>query len=671
MKNGELLYTAIASSHHVPVKQRLISWKQLTKYLSEPKVGKKEGSGFVAANIDDGRRLSDRVKSISFLVYDLDNKGDIVGINELEAIIRENGYKAIIHSTYNHTPEKPRYRLILNISEPLLPAEHKRVLLKVAGQLGIAGAIDQNATDVSRFFYRPRFPANQKDNYVFKSIDGAAIDIPAMRSIDGALVDIPSIRSIPSGKVIALKPLQKIDRTIAVLAGLGDWPETPEHIEKVRKMLLSVPPSCGRDDWKTIIWSVLSLDWDVGEELITDWSKTSEEHWGGDDVSAIARVDLAGVIDDYDYTAGIGIGTLWHHAEANGWKHRPAEIVEDTEGDKTPPRFNILSPSDLYNLPPMEWLVKGILPTKGVAAIYGAPGSGKTFLALDLALAISEGLPKWFNREIQQREVVYLALEGTMGIGKRIKAWEKHNETPATKLKLILDSFNLKNLLDVEVLVESIRQVVGCGCVVIIDTLNQASPGSDENSSVDMGLLLAATKTIYLALDGLVLLVHHSGKNAQNGLRGHSSMNGAMDTVMLVQKQKFAHVWSIDKVKDADGSVKESFDLVSCNVDKDAGGLPETSCAVEPVDSILSMFDKKPAGKHQKPVHLALEVELKKCERLTYDEALDKAKAALEYVPSKNRAGRAKTALTGLIDAGYLIEDERGVLLPESSNHAS
>ena len=51
------------------------------------------------------------------------------------------------------------------------PAEHKRILLLVAEQLGIADAIDRSATDVSRFFYRPRCPENQFENYVFREID--------------------------------------------------------------------------------------------------------------------------------------------------------------------------------------------------------------------------------------------------------------------------------------------------------------------------------------------------------------------------------------------------------------------------------------------------------------------------------------------------------------------
>lgn len=57
----------------------------------------------------------------------------------------------------------------------------------------------------------------------------------------------------------------------------------------------------------------------------------------------------------------------------------------------TPGRFSLLTPSDLKSIPPMRWLVRGCIPETGLGAIYGPPGSGKSFLVLDLMGAIAEG----------------------------------------------------------------------------------------------------------------------------------------------------------------------------------------------------------------------------------------------------------------------------------------
>ncbi|MCP5186557.1 MAG: AAA family ATPase [Pseudomonadales bacterium] len=451
------------------------------------------------------------------------------------------------------------------------------------------------------------------------------------------------------------------------LAGQA-WPETESNVQTITSALCQISPDIPYDNWRDIIWSVASLGWSVGKDLVTEWSKQSENHWADSNSAKDAETSLTNIFNTYDRSGGIGIGTLMHHAKEHGWQYKRAVEIDDSGKEVAQPRFRLLSPRDLYDQPPMEWLIKDLLPAQGLAAIYGAPGSGKTFLALDMAIAVSEGRSTWFNRPIQQRSAIYLALEGATGIAKRIRAWEIHNQSPVENLRLVLDAFNLKYRPDVDALLDVIQQEVGDECVVFIDTLNQASPGSDENSSVDMGLLLAAAKAIHKALNGLVVLVHHSGKNPSSGLRGHSSMNGAMDTVILVNKQADGHKWKIDKSKDADGSVSESFDLASYNVGKDATGLPETSCAV--VYTGPALPPRKSLNGNQKAVYEVLRPELTSVGQLSYDDAFEKAKDALPDIPTSHRADRARTALKGLIAGGHLIQDEGGISLPESPNHS-
>jgi len=55
--------------------------------------------------------------------------------------------------------------------------------------------------------------------------------------------------------------------------------------------------------------------------------------------------------------------------------------------------FVLHTSADLADLPPSQWVVRGVLPASGLAAVFGASGSGKTFLVLDLCAAIAEGRP--------------------------------------------------------------------------------------------------------------------------------------------------------------------------------------------------------------------------------------------------------------------------------------
>ncbi|MGC8703819.1 MAG: AAA family ATPase, partial [Thiomonas sp.] len=92
-------------------------------------------------------------------------------------------------------------------------------------------------------------------------------------------------------------------------------------------------------------------------------------------------------------------------------------------------RYRLRSAAEIAALPPVRWLVRGVLPAEGLAALFGASGSGKSFLALDLAAAIAEGR-RWFGYRVNAAPVVYVGLEGEAGLSQRVQAWEKHHRRP-------------------------------------------------------------------------------------------------------------------------------------------------------------------------------------------------------------------------------------------------
>jgi energy-coupling factor transporter ATP-binding protein EcfA2 len=226
-----------------------------------------------------------------------------------------------------------------------------------------------------------------------------------------------------------------------------------------------------------------------------------------------------------------------------------AEILNCT---RTPPmRFNLLAAAELCNAPPMCWMVKGVLPEQGLAALYGPSGSGKSFLVISLAADIAAGENTWFGRRIAPHPVTYCALEGEGGIGKRIQAWSQHYDKPVPDaLRFLMQPFSLLDDSDVSDLATAVQRAGGAGGLVILDTLNRAASGADENSSADMGRIIAATKRLQDMLGGLVLLVHHTGKDTSKGLRGHSSLFAALDGAIEVTKAASGMQWTIAKSKD-------------------------------------------------------------------------------------------------------------------------
>ena len=135
-------------------------------------------------------------------------------------------------------------------------------------------------------------------------------------------------------------------------------------------------------------------------------------------------------------------------------------------------RYKLVDGKFIKSLPPLRWCVKDVLPAQGLAVIYGASGSGKSFLALDLACAIAEGR-RWFGYRVEQRPVVYLCLEGQAGFRLRIAAWEQANARPLPEqLQFLFDDFNLPNPDDVQ----ELAATAPANSVFIIDTLNRAAP---------------------------------------------------------------------------------------------------------------------------------------------------------------------------------------------------
>jgi hypothetical protein len=445
----------------------------------------------------------------------------------------------------------------------------------------------------------------------------------------------------------------------------NEWIESPENIDKVNAALAHIPPDCSYETWRSLVWSVASLDWSCGLALVTEWSSGSAAHWDHEN-SDDARHVINELFESYDTNRGITIGTLFHHAYENGMPRperndRPLFAVPS--GPAAAKR--LLSRSDLDALPPLRWTVRGVLPETGIAAIYGEPSSGKSFLAIDLAARISSGLPAWFGRDIIERDVVYVALEGGRGIQQRTAAWEAANQRRADNAKFWLSDFALLSEENVTQLVTAVTASCKPGAVVIIDTLAQATAGADENSAQDMGLALTAAQGISAAVSGLVVLVHHSGKDASRGLRGHSALNGAMDAVIAVERDRQTGLrsWRVTKMKDADDGARGQFQLDVETLGVDDFGAPITSCAVREITTMGHASTGKPSaptGKNQKAILDALQAHTDVDEGWTPTDFETVAKDALGGVTSRHRATRAKDAIDSLIDGGF-IKNEGGI----------
>lgn len=208
-----------------------------------------------------------------------------------------------------------------------------------------------------------------------------------------------------------------------------------------------------------------------------------------------------------------------------------------------PSRFALTSPgahrlystSELLRLPPPEWLIDGIIPKGGVVALYGPPGTYKTFVAMDMAMSVACGIP-WQGHEAKKGFVAYIAAEGGTGISIRVAAWAKEHDMPESLIDVGWLTEAIPVYAESEDLADVMRRVSEeierDPALIVIDTLARCFDG-DENQQEDMGRFIGGVDRLRKEFGATVLVVHHTRLDGQRE-RGNTAFRGAADTMLAV-----------------------------------------------------------------------------------------------------------------------------------------
>ena len=278
---------------------------------------------------------------------------------------------------------------------------------------------------------------------------------------------------------------------------------------------------------------------------------------------------------------------------------------------------NIESWDDIQD-EPVEWLIHGVLPVKAFAALYGPPGSFKSFIALDMAEAIATGRP-WMGNPIErQGAVLYLCGEGFGGFGARIKACQIHHKTPkGAPIYVIRHQLNLRSsaedfnalMIAIVALVEKTGMEFQ---LMVVDTLARAFGGGNENDSDAMGSFITTMGKIQEFLNCALMVLHHSGKDLAKGLRGHSSLLGAVDTQLEILRfeEQQKGVISLTKQKDGEDGIRFGFEMVEIEISGSSLGFdPVVSLAVQASDEAANQASKKSKNNAGKGRNQSIEME--------------------------------------------------------------
>jgi hypothetical protein len=272
-------------------------------------------------------------------------------------------------------------------------------------------------------------------------------------------------------------------------------------------------------------------------------------------------------------------------------------------------KIRVKTLGELRATPPPSFMVADYLIENSFAAIYGAPASYKSFLALDWSLSVAHGVD-WNGRPTRQGPVVYLAMEGQSGIAVRAEAWHRDRQLTDTDVPFyavtVPIAMAMENAPDVLQLKHAIEDALGGlnPALICVDTVARSfAGGADENSSTDFGHFIRSADLLREWFECTVLAVHHSGKSEQKSLRGSSAFLGALDTSIQVKRNVGTEYVEVVVEKQKDVAEAEPLWLEAREV-----SFVQDRFAQEQSSLVLDVIEGKPkAGKISPDQQLALE----------------------------------------------------------------
>jgi hypothetical protein len=218
-------------------------------------------------------------------------------------------------------------------------------------------------------------------------------------------------------------------------------------------------------------------------------------------------------------------------------------------------RFPFVVVGDLEFHDP-EYLIDELLETDTLGLIFGDPASGKSFVAVDMALSVATGAD-YHDRPTKQGAVFFIAGEGHNGLARRFNAWAKaHGEklegVPLFKSARAAQFLDKQSAAQVSDAVADLAKVHGNPVLIIIDTLARNFGSGDENSTKDMNDFVSAIDKLKANFPNcVVLIVHHCGHGEKQRARGSMALKAALDCEYRVEKTDETLTLTCTKMKDA------------------------------------------------------------------------------------------------------------------------
>ena len=243
-----------------------------------------------------------------------------------------------------------------------------------------------------------------------------------------------------------------------------------------------------------------------------------------------------------------------------------------------------------------KWLIKDVCEEESLMQIYGAPKSGKSFVAIAMSCAIASGQDFYGNKSFK-KPVLYICGEGQRGVKRRLSAWQQAQYSLKNIPLYLSDrAVRIGDKDDFERLVqeiEAVKAIEGDIGMIVVDTFQRNFGGGNENSAEDVGNFIHQLDGLISTYGCNVCIVHHSGHEGTRA-RGSSVIGASLDYEFQVKRtdkneQMFV---SFQQTLNKDGQGMSEKNFVFKEVDLIGEGLELTSGFLELTDIDFKATDK-------------------------------------------------------------------------------
>ena len=339
---------------------------------------------------------------------------------------------------------------------------------------------------------------------------------------------------------------------------------------------------------------------------------------------------------------------------------------------------------DFRHMPRHVWLVRDVFHGGEIIILWGESQAGKTVLLLDMVAAIASGAD-WAGHPVAQTNVVYVALEGQIGVRTRVQALEHDKGIGHLEgIHYVFNPCNVASEQDVNEL--ALTALKHQAKFIVIDTLSASIAGlAEENSNSAMAGMIANVQRLTQMTGAAVLLVHHCGNDPKRGARGAYALHANPDVSIEVGRSGEDRYWRLDKGRDGEPA-GGCFKIQGISFQPEHETEPLKSIVVrhiEDAEAPAALPSPKTKGQERadealKAITLHLRMagigaDGEQSPGEATDEAISKIVAQAfkekcdsgeEGYGSNHRAKNVREAIQSLIDAGLLIRHEGKVRLP-------